>query len=152
MITVTSQHMHESLKDHLLEEVPAGELKAYWMRRPKTHPNHWTYSVLVVFTPVGILLGGDIRITRRASITSVPGYGEDWFGGYLDEQYLCEKFDFDWSTRPPKSRRAEEMRAACGWLSAVQQKFNILWQDMMVKKGFEPPKGLPTAAEGRSAS
>lgn len=88
--------MEKSLKDHVLEEIPAGEFKAFWMRKPGTG----NYAVLLVFTPAGIVVAGDIGLSteNNRGVVSDPGYGLDWFAGELGEDYLCSKFfrDVHW--------------------------------------------------------
>lgn len=136
--TLVESHMVDALKDHKLTSYHVSKriwpeasvenplLRAFWMRRPHDHLQPSYYSVLIIFSPIGIMMGGDIRFGQLDGIKSNAGYDEDWFAGKLDEPYLAEKFGLDWSKRPPKSHKAEMMQCACGWLAAVQQRFRIL--------------------------
>jgi hypothetical protein len=84
--------MVESLKDHVLEEIPAGDkIKAFWMRRPGTG----FYCTMILFTPVGIVIGGDICLSSDSGgvISHNGHYGLDWFvDEQMSEDYLCSKF------------------------------------------------------------
>lgn len=82
--------MKESLKDHVLEEaLPFGNgFLAYYMNRPGKGR---MMSTLIVFTPEGIAILGDLTPERHGSI-SAYGYGVGWFGSDKSEYYLCEKF------------------------------------------------------------
>lgn len=82
--------MKEDLKDHILEEaLPFGKgFLAYYMKRPGTGR---IMSTLVVFTPEGMALLGDLTPERHGSISAL-GYGIGWFGSEKSEYYLCEKF------------------------------------------------------------
>lgn len=85
-------NMAESLKDHILEEIPAGEaMRTFWMKRPGTR----IYGVFLAFTPAGIVLAGDICLSTEngRGVVGDPGYGLDWFTAKdLAENYLCSKF------------------------------------------------------------
>lgn len=157
MTTLVEDHMAESLKDHAITSIHESQrtypvaafeeklIKAFWMRRPPGYEPKAAvgyYSALIIFSQLGVTIGGDVRIGNLAAVNSVPGYGEAWFGDHLDEQYLCGKFNLDWTTRAPKSRRAEVMKISCGWLCAVQQRFSTLWLEM---KASDPqmPKDKP---------
>ncbi len=148
MTSCIEDHMRESISHHEITSIheslrtwpPATTkeriIKAYWLRRPPTFEpkaQQGYYSALIIFSVIGITIGGDIRIGNSTTINSVPGYGEDWFGGKLDEDYLCGKFNLDWSRRPAKSQRARTMKAACGWLCVVQQRFNVVYEALLGK-------------------
>lgn len=87
-------HMTEELKDHALEILPATEL--LWharLSRPTGHPRGQHYWVHLMWTPIGIVIGGDLLgrgVIARIGLKG--GYGPDWFGAKLDEHYLCSKF------------------------------------------------------------
>lgn len=88
-------HMRESLKDHVLEELPAGEMKAFYLKKPG---NGMMDSCLILFTPEGVVICGDRAPSRtgRGAITAFR-YGLDWFASELYEDYLCSKFlDKEW--------------------------------------------------------
>lgn len=82
--------MKESLKDHVLEEAlpPEKGFLAYYMKRPG---DGRIMSTLIVFTPEGIAILGDLTPERHGSISAF-GYGVGWFGSDKSEYYLCEKF------------------------------------------------------------
>jgi hypothetical protein len=88
-------HMREALADHELVKVldqtveKVGRFVAFTMRRPD---GGRIYSVLVTFTPEGIVIQGDIQVGKHPGIASCVGYGLGWFAGYLSEDYLCSKF------------------------------------------------------------
>lgn len=48
-------------------------------------------SLIILFTPEGIVLHGDGEITPHGTVSSY-GYGLEWFAGKLDGSYLAEKF------------------------------------------------------------
>jgi len=64
------------------------EFKAFYMKDPKRGR---MMSTLILFTPEGIVLQGDLTPSRQGNV-SCSGYGLDWFAGKLSESYLCEKF------------------------------------------------------------
>ncbi len=111
-------HMVESLSTYALTEIPAGEhIRMFRLRRP----DDGFYLAYVLFTPFGIVIGGDIRFGNSLCISSVPGYDVDWFGGRLSEDYLLEKFGIYSTIR-------KHSKVAAGWLCALQQKFTELYQ------------------------
>ena len=140
MTSCVEDHMHKSLARHEITEihqsqrtwpvtevmnvVPDQIIHAYRMRQPDSG----YYSALIIFSPIGITIGGDIRILSQSSISSCAGYNEEWFGGHLDEDYLCGKFNLDWTRHPKKSMVGQRTHASCGWLCALQQRFNTLYQ------------------------
>lgn len=86
-MSVVMKHMRETLRDHVLEEIPAGErIKAFYIKEPGTRMG----SSLILFTPEGIAIMGDLTPGRGAM--SVYGYGLSWFASELGEDYLCGKF------------------------------------------------------------
>jgi len=82
-----ADHMRQSLANHELTPVQTGVVTAYRMGRPHTR----MMSTLILFTPEGIALMGDLTPERHGSISAL-GYGLDWFAGTLSEDYLCKKF------------------------------------------------------------
>ena len=79
---------HEQLKDSKIEVlVEAVRVKAYYLRK---YPNKRTMSTLLIFTPEGIVITGDLRPVRTGCMTY--GYGLEWFVGANSPQYLAEKF------------------------------------------------------------
>lgn len=79
--------MRNALKDHKLVKVQDGEVLAFYLRKEDT----LSMSTLLVFTPEGIAMMGDLTPERNGSISS-RSYGLKWFVGELSESYLCEKF------------------------------------------------------------
>ena len=83
------KHMTESLKDHELTMIAdTPDIKAFYMKRPGTRH----FSILLVFTPEGIGLTGDLSIDNWGvwSMFGSPNLG--WFSSQLSEDYLCGKF------------------------------------------------------------
>lgn len=78
----------QQLGNHKLELVQEGKITAYYLRDPSQGR---IMSTLIVFTPEGIALMGDLTPERSGSI-SCFGYGVDWFAGHKSSGYLCEKF------------------------------------------------------------
>ena len=82
-------HMREALKDHILVPLEVGEkVHAYYLRKPGEGR---IMSTLIVFTPEGIVLQGDLTPGRNGNVSTF-GYGPKWFSGQLSGGYLCEKF------------------------------------------------------------
>ena len=82
------QRLLGEMKGHQLTSVCATlAVKSYRMATP----NERAFSVLVTFTPEGIVLQGDITPTRYGTC-SCTGYGLDWFAKPMEEDYLAEKF------------------------------------------------------------
>ncbi len=79
----------EMLKNHILEPVASDQrVTAYYMKDPAQGR---MCSTLIVFTPEGIALMGDLTPEHNGS-TSCMGYSLAWFAGELSDGYLCEKF------------------------------------------------------------
>lgn len=87
---------HLSRISRLLDEMKGRRLtsvcatlavKSYRMATPEER----SFSVLVTFTPEGIVLQGDITPTRYGTC-SCTGYGLDWFVQPMEADYLAEKF------------------------------------------------------------
>lgn len=88
-MSYVDKHMVESLKDHeltIIADTPP--IKAFYMKRPGTG----MFSVLVVFTPEGIGLTGDLTFGDGGVWSAKYHYGLGWFSGDLSEDYLCSKF------------------------------------------------------------
>ncbi len=84
------------LENHYLEVVErTPNVEMYYLREPNRGR---MMSTLIVFTPEGIVVTGDLSPSAGAGgVTSWPGYGIDWFTGRLDFAYLAEKFlDKQW--------------------------------------------------------
>lgn len=94
-MSFVENHMRESMKDHVLQEIPAGEFKAFYLKK---HGDGMMGSCLILFTPEGVVICGDRAPSRtgRGAITAFR-YGLDWFASELYEDYLCSKFlDKEW--------------------------------------------------------
>jgi hypothetical protein len=82
-------HMLEELKDHILVPLESGpHVKAFYLKRPNEGR---MMSTLILFTPEGIVIQGDLAPSRNGNISNM-GYGLNWFRGELGGEYLCEKF------------------------------------------------------------
>ncbi len=84
-----TKDMRAALADHrlrLLEETPT--ITAYYLEKPGEGR---MMSTLILFTPEGIALMGDLTPERNGSISSI-GYDRAWFAGKNNGDYLCEKF------------------------------------------------------------
>lgn len=138
MRTLVQPHMRESLSAYTLVEIPAGNaLRCFKLKRPADS----FYLAYVLFTPFGIVIGGDIRFfDDRTAISSVPGYDAEWFGGRLAESYLLEKFGIH-------STRGKKARLAAGWLCALQQKFSELYR---AQRGVEARGGARDGTQERT--
>lgn len=78
-----------ALKDHTLEQVlDTPNFKAFYLRPPG---GGRMMSTLIVFTPEGIVLMGDLTPGHHGNVSAL-GYGLSWFAGDLSGSYLCEKF------------------------------------------------------------
>jgi hypothetical protein len=85
-MTYVKPHMPTVLDKHQLENVSPG---VWRMRRPDS----MDYRVLLTFNEEGIVIQGDIGLgDAQNGICSRGGYGIDWFGKPLSEDYLCSKF------------------------------------------------------------
>jgi hypothetical protein len=82
-------HMRESLKNYVLVPLQGGkDIQAFYLKKPG---DGRMMSTLILFTPEGIVLQGDLTPGRNGNV-SVLGYGVGWFASDLSEDYLCEKF------------------------------------------------------------
>lgn len=83
-----TEWQRKELANHELVPVTESEkIKAYYIKKPGTR----TMSTLLVFTPEGIALMGDLTPTRHGTVSCL-GYGLNWFTGQLSSDYLCSKF------------------------------------------------------------
>jgi len=84
--------MKDALKNHVLEEVPAGgEFRAFYLKEPGHGRMN---STLFIFTPEGIVIMGDLcpgGPKNQGSISDF-NYGLGWFSRPQGEWYLCSKF------------------------------------------------------------
>ncbi len=93
---IDDQWQLDRLRDHRLYPVQEdGKVTAYYLREPDpddpSKPGRRMMSVLLVFTPEGIAIMGDLTPERNGSVSAL-GYGLGWFAGQLSKDYLCGKF------------------------------------------------------------
>lgn len=80
---------YDQIKDAVLEPLEVGEkVKSYYLRR---WPGRRMMSTLIIFSPEGIVLTGDLRPTQRGGCMTME-YGLIWFCSDLAPRYLAEKF------------------------------------------------------------
>lgn len=88
MSSYVTERMRKALANHRLELVQEGPVTAYYLKDPTEGR---MMSTLLLFSPEGIVLQGDLTPERNGSV-SCYGYGIGWFGSRNSEDYLCEKF------------------------------------------------------------
>lgn len=88
MSSYVTDQMRKALANHRLELVQEGPVTAYYLKDPTEGR---MMSTLVLFSPEGIVLQGDLTPERNGTV-SCYGYGIGWFGSPKSEDYLCEKF------------------------------------------------------------
>lgn len=77
---------------HRLEMVlNSGDYKGYYLQPPGGGRFN---SVLIMFTPEGIVLAGDHAPCRTGLVSNI-GYGLDWFSSEKSPDYLCQKFGLE---------------------------------------------------------
>lgn len=105
-MSFVENHMRDSLKDHVLEQVLDTEkFRAFYLKKPG---GGRMMSTLIMFTPEGIVITGDLCPGQRGVISTL-GYGLDWFAGKLSEDYLCQKFFQQGWHRELAERELEEL-------------------------------------------
>lgn len=83
------KHMTDSLKDHELTMIAdTPDIKAFYMKKPGTR----NLSLLLVFTPEGIGLTGDLTFDNWGLWSMFGSQTLGWFSSQLSEDYLCGKF------------------------------------------------------------
>lgn len=88
-MSIIACHMRESLREHVLEQILDTEkFKAFYIKQPGQGR---MMSTLILFTPEGIVLQGDLTPSRNGNVSCL-GYGLSWFSSKLGEDYLCSKF------------------------------------------------------------
>lgn len=88
MSSYVTEQMRKALENRVLELVQYGDVTAYYLKDPAQGR---MMSTMLLFTPEGIVLMGDLTPNRNGVISSY-GYSQDWFGKPLSEGYLCSKF------------------------------------------------------------
>lgn len=88
-MSYVEQHMIDAVRNHSLTEVtPSGSVvRAFSLQEGSRR----TMSVLLLFTPEGIVLMGDLRLTRQGVVAAYH-QNLSWFCGRMHEDYLCSKF------------------------------------------------------------
>lgn len=96
MKTLVDVHMKQGMEECRLEEFPAGEkIRGFYLKRAG---GGRMGSVMILFTPEGIIIAGDMNPLRRRGAALGP-YGLKWFASSLEEDYLCGKFlDEEWQS------------------------------------------------------
>lgn len=92
----------------VLMESADGKWKAF---RISKHPDHFTMSADIIFTPNQIILTGDVRPVRGGCMSDF-GYGLDWFASRLDSSYLSEKF---------LQKKWSQVKAINAWQERIEQ-------------------------------
>jgi len=114
--------MHtERYSDCTLERIEGMEGKTKLVLFKLTPPKRfgWAY---ILFSPMGVFVGGDLRFGDTAGGQAASAQGWDLFGmlGRCEEEYLGEKF----FGRCPSGPKAKAMWSNdVGWLSAMQKEF-----------------------------
>jgi len=84
-------HMRDGLANHVLREVLDAEgFRAFYLKKPE---GGRMMSTMLMFTPEGIVITGDIRPDGGAWVA--PGHDLGWFLGLQGSkhgEYLCSKF------------------------------------------------------------
>lgn len=86
---------------HILEKILGAEpaFSGYMLRQPNGGRFN---SVMILFTPEGIVIAGD-HAPARTGIVSYMNYGIEWFAREHDGAYLMEKFGQEPVFRPDKA-------------------------------------------------
>lgn len=81
----------ESVKGRILENVFQDDERdiGMWYLR---YPDRRAQSTLIIFSPEGIVVTGDLCPGENRGVMSDYGYGLPWFVQDLDPDYLAEKF------------------------------------------------------------
>jgi hypothetical protein len=80
LTTTKADNFRRQLDRHVLEIVQEGPtVSAYYLKEPGKGR---MMSTLIVFTPEGIALMGDLTPEQNGSVSAL-GYGRDWFSGHL---------------------------------------------------------------------
>lgn len=146
MSEFTPDQAYVLIKDHYLEPVEnTGSLKAFYLR---DKPNTRIQSTLIMFTPEGIVITGDLCPGRNGVIGR--GYGLEWFASELSPSYLAEKFlcgnvyDPDRAERRLKEYLSELGREAWQFrdIESIRQARNIRDAIKEWSYPFESPESL----------
>jgi len=96
---------YKQIKDHVLTKVSDKPIEVYYLHKPGVDGKMETRmgSTLVMFTPEGIILAGDLTPQTNGSV-SVLGKGKGFFTANLDPDYLAVKFLRDDHYEPERAR------------------------------------------------
>lgn len=80
----------ERLNNHQLTQITdTAKIKAYYLHDKPLNESRMM-STLIMFTPEGIIICGDL--CPKHGVVSDLGYGAKWFSSSLSPDYLAEKF------------------------------------------------------------
>lgn len=80
---------YDQIKDHYLETVEDGErIKAFYLRKDQGR----MMSVLLIFSPEGIIITGDLNPDPRGKGVIARGHTLTWLFGSLEPRYMASKF------------------------------------------------------------
>lgn len=150
---MTPEQGYASIKNHVLhtvaEEPP---IEAFYLRPPE---GGRIMSTLILFTPEGIVLMGDLTPERNGTVSAF-GYGKGWFSSKLSGDYLCEKFlerrwiseiaeerlrDRKWNSEMYGEEQAEQMISIADELS---DNHGVEWlSDELNEIGYDLSDGVP---------
>ncbi len=86
-------HMVDSLKDHVLTRLASTELVDHWkLSAPKGSAQAGLLWVHIMFTPIGIVIGGDLMGRGVIGRLDVKTYDAAWLAALPSADYLCSKF------------------------------------------------------------
>jgi hypothetical protein len=100
-----------------MERLDCGsEIIGYKLTPPKRF--HWCY---ILFTPLGVIIGGDQRFGEASHGTAVAsGMGLDFFLKAEEEDYLASKF---FGRKPSGKVAASRWVNDAGWMAALRNEF-----------------------------
>lgn len=126
-------HMTEAFEGSTLERLDSGaDIVAFKLTPPKRF--HWCY---LMFTPLGVVIGGDQRFgdtNHGAAVAS--GYGLDFFLKAEYEDYMGAKF---FGKEPSGKAGSSSWQVDVGWMAALRKEFIRLYE----AKAFGKPASQP---------
>lgn len=87
--TPNPEYYYNELSGATLEVIERTPRTQIFMLRK--YPNSTMMSAILIFTPFGITITGDLHVSGKGGITA-PGYGLLWFTQRLEADYLAGKF------------------------------------------------------------
>lgn len=133
-------HMVDSLKDHRLEKLPSTELVQHFkLSAPKGSPQGGLFWVHLMWTPIGVVIGGDLLGRGVIGRLNAQSYGPQWFAEIPSDDYLLSKFlPKVWQRESAAEwcwRHAREIRDGEYDPSGFANQANIgLWRDLRFRK------------------